>query len=100
MNIHPNPDVAKRRRVILKYMRIETFTFLAIAKNRKVNLQICEDFYQCIFAHSTQSGFENSFLVKKNPCWLRRNVVFAEDHCSGVVKIVEGQRMTINEVEV
>jgi hypothetical protein len=97
MSTHRNPVVQKRHRMTLKYMRIIACTFLALPKNRKGELQICEDFYQRIFAHSTKSGFENSILVEKNPSWLRWNVVFAEDQCSSVIKIVKGQRMAINE---
>ena len=83
-------------------MRDREFRLLAdrVKQFERPGLQIGEDIYQYIFAHSTQSGFENSILVEKNPCWLRRNVVFAEDRCSGVIKIVKGQRMTVNEFKV
>jgi hypothetical protein len=36
-------------------------------------------------------------LTDECPRGLRRNVVLAEDRCSRVIKIVKGQRMTINE---
>jgi hypothetical protein len=39
-------------------------------------------------------------LIDEGPRWLRRNVIFAKYQRSSVVEIVEGQRMTINEVEV
>ena len=79
MSTHRNPVVQKRHRMTLKYMRIMACTFLALPKNRKGELQICEDFYQCIFAHSAKSGFENSVLTDECPRGLRWNVVLAED---------------------
>ena len=63
-------------------------------------LQICEDFYQRIFVHTAQSGFKNSVLAEKDPCWLRWNFILTKDQRSSVIKVVKGQRMTTNEFKV
>ncbi len=83
-------------------MRDHEFQLLAdrVKQFERRALQICEDFFQYIFAHAAQSGFDNSILVEKNPGWLRRNVVVIKYHCNGVIKIVKGQRMTVNEFKV
>lgn len=100
MNIHPNPVVQKRRWLILKYMRIIAVTFLVTLKDHEGELQICKEFHQRIFADAAQSGFKNSLLVNKDPRWLRWNFIFTKDQRSSVIKVVKGQRMTINKVEV
>jgi len=83
-------------------VRDREFQLLAdrVKQFERPGLQIGEDIYQYIFAHSTQSGFDNSVLVEKNPGWLRRNFILTKDYCGGVVKVVKGQRMAINELEV
>ena len=86
--------------MILKYMRIIAVTFVAIPKNHHGKLQICEDFFQLILRDDAHSCVNCSILIDEGPRWLRRNVIFAKYQRSSVVEIVEGQRMTINEVEV
>ena len=86
--------------MILKYMRIIAVTLLATPKNHQGKLQICEDFFQLILRDDAHSCVNCSILIDEGPRWLRRNVIFAKYQRSSVVKIVKGQRMTINEVEV
>lgn len=81
-------------------MRIIAVTFLALLKNHQGKLQICEDFFQLILRDDAHSCVNCSILIDKGPRRLRWNVVFAKYLRSSVIKIVKGQRMTINEVEV